>query len=191
MRPEKKPCFVRFCGAFEDGPYAAVLREESDPRPGQPSAAFVFLKQISPRDVIAGAVVLDLEILVRMLGEASRRLEERKNHLNETQRLPEGSLHAPSLTKSYRVDGRDDYTIEFVPQGDGTYKLYARRHPSDPWGKSSNEHHLFADKNICVSAGKGPRTLDQAKAIAMVWCNGWSEYCRTGTFPKGGRRVDV
>ena len=95
------------------------------------------------------------------------------------------------MIKEYRVDGRDYYKIDIRPQSDGTIKSFALDHPSDPWGKGVEENHLYSTGEICVSKGQEPRTMDRAKAIAMVWCEGWSVYVRTGVFPKGAKRINV
>ncbi len=96
------------------------------------------------------------------------------------------------MLKRYRVNGRDDYAIEFVePSSSPFYRLFAREHPADPYGKSVSECHLYSTDEICVAAGHEPKTLDRAKAIAVHWMEGWSQYVRTGEFPKGSRRVSV
>ena len=95
------------------------------------------------------------------------------------------------MIKHYLVDRRDRYTIEFRPQSDGTVKLFATEYPSNPYGGGPHDHHLYSSGEICVSAGHEPRTLDKAAAIAMVWCEGWSKYIRTGRFPSGSKRVNV
>ena len=95
------------------------------------------------------------------------------------------------MIKNFRVDGRDFYQIDFRDQPDGTIKLFDLNHPPDPHGKTSLEHHLCEDGWICVSPGSEPRTMDRAKAIAVHWMEGYSEYIRTGVFPKVGRRVTV
>ena len=95
------------------------------------------------------------------------------------------------MTKRYRVGGNYIFELEYRSQPDGTIKLFALDHPSDPHGKTSIEHHLCDDGWICVSQGNEPRTMDRAKAIAVHWMEGYSEYIRTGVFPKGGRRVTV
>lgn len=94
------------------------------------------------------------------------------------------------MLKRYRVNGRDDYAIEFVAS-EGKFKLFAREHPADPYGKPVNDCHLYSSGEICVAAGHEPVTLDRAKAIAVHWMEGWSQYVRTGEFPKGSRRVTV
>ncbi len=95
------------------------------------------------------------------------------------------------MIKHYLVNKRDRYTIEFRPQRGGTFKLFALSHPADPYPKGADENHLSSSGEICVSAGSEPRTIDKAQAIAMVWCEGWSTYIRTGKFPTGGKRVNV
>jgi hypothetical protein len=96
-----------------------------------------------------------------------------------------------SLTKRYRVDGTDEYTIEYRRESDGTYALYCHEHPRDPFGKGASTHHLYESGRICVASGHEPNTLDRATAIASVWMHGFSRYVRSGTFPRGGGRVNV
>ena len=95
------------------------------------------------------------------------------------------------MTKNYLVNGTDRYVMDFRSQSSGTWKIFSLEHPYDPYGKSVVDNHLYPSGEICVLAGYEPRTLDQAKAFAMVWCQGWSEYVRTGVFPKGSKRVNV
>ena len=95
------------------------------------------------------------------------------------------------MIKHYMVDKRDRYTIEFRPQRGGTFKLFALSHPADTYSNGVGTHHLYPSGEICVSSGKEPRTIDKAQAIAMVWCEGWSFYIRTGRFPNTAKRVNV
>jgi hypothetical protein len=95
------------------------------------------------------------------------------------------------VIKHYLVNRRDRYTIEFRSQPNGTIKLFALDHPPDPYASGAATNHLYSTGEICVSAGHEPQSLDQAKAIAMVWCEGWSTYVRTGRFPSGSKRVNV
>jgi hypothetical protein len=88
-----------------------------------------------------------------------------------------------TVRKEFRVDGRDNYAVDLVPQSDGSYKLYASHHPSDPHGKNSHETHLYSNKEICVAARRKPKTLAQATEISKAWCEGYSRYRRTGKFP--------
>jgi hypothetical protein len=95
------------------------------------------------------------------------------------------------MLKRYRVNGSDDYTIDYRAQADGTYKMFAVDHPSNPCGGCVSDHHLYSSGEICVSAGNEPRSLDRAKAIAVRWMEGYSKYIRTGEFPNGPARVNV
>ena len=98
---------------------------------------------------------------------------------------------ASEVTKRYRIGGRF-FTLRFVPNWWGSkWKIYADEHPPDPWGKGVGHNHLYASGEVCVAAGKEPGTLDRAIAIGQVWAHGWVEYCRTGEFPKGPKRVNV
>lgn len=96
-----------------------------------------------------------------------------------------------SITKNYRVDGRDDYTVSYTQQRDGTYKIHCSRHPPNPQSRRVDDCHLYSNGNVCVAAGKEPRTLDKAIAIGLVFCQGYSKYVRTGIFPNGRQRVNV
>ena len=95
------------------------------------------------------------------------------------------------MIKNYVVDKTDEYTIDYRPQADGTIKMFATDHPHDPYGKPVSENHLFSTNEICVTSGHEPRTMDRAKALAVHFMEGYSQYVRTGEFPKGSRRVHV
>ena len=95
------------------------------------------------------------------------------------------------MIKHYLVNKTDHYTIDYRPQSNGTIKLFATEHPYNPYGGPVTEHHLYSSDEICVASGHEPRTMDRAAAIAMVWCEGWSQYVRSGVFPKGSKRVNV
>lgn len=94
------------------------------------------------------------------------------------------------MKKSYVV-GKDKYTIDYVGQPDRTIKMFAELHPPDPHGAAVAESHLFPTGEICVSAGNAPETMDRAKAIAVHFMEGYSEYVQSGEFPNGKRRVHV
>lgn len=94
------------------------------------------------------------------------------------------------MIKNYLVDHCDAYTIDFR-QSDGTVKLFALKHPPNPYGGGVTDHHLYSTDEICVAAGHEPQTMDEAIAIALYWCEGWSAYIRTGRFPKGTKRYNL
>ncbi len=96
-----------------------------------------------------------------------------------------------AVIKEYVVDGRDEYVIQFEQQSNGVIRMDALEHPPDPHGKGVHQNHLYSSGQICVASGHEPRTFDRARAIAMSWCEGWSHYCRTGSFPNGAKRVNV
>ncbi len=95
------------------------------------------------------------------------------------------------MTKNYVVDGTHRFTIDFRLQSNGTYKLFALEHPDNPYGGSVQDHHLYSSGEICITAGFEAKTLDRARAMAMLWCEGWSQYIQTGSFPTGRRQVNV
>ena len=85
----------------------------------------------------------------------------------------------------------DEYTIAYRTRGNGTIRIDALERPADPF-RRVNEAHVDLDGTlVCVTAGREPRTLERAEAIAHAWMLGFSEYVRTGRFPRGTRRVDV
>ena len=73
-----------------------------------------------------------------------------------------------SVTKRYRIDGADEYTIEYRWLA-SFYKIFAVSCPSDPHGNGPGTHHRYDSGEICVAAGKEPRTLDNAIAVASLW----------------------
>src|SRR5262249_29009440 len=92
----------------------------------------------------------------------------------------------------------DTYRIRFVFHADwlglsprsGRYRLYVEKRPQCQM-ELGQAAHLLAGEEICVAAGREPRTLERAKAIAMVWLHGFGIYRRTGRFPNDGARVNV
>ncbi len=95
------------------------------------------------------------------------------------------------VTKRYRVRGSDTYTIHFERQAGGTYRIRCTEHPTNRYSSDATKCHLYNSGNVCVTAGKEPRSLDRAVAVAQVWMNGYSSYVRTGKFPNGKSRVNV
>ena len=84
----------------------------------------------------------------------------------------------------------DHYTIAYRREDKGWFTLLAEKHPHDPFHKE--ESHLYKDLiEVCVHKGKEPRTFEAAEALAYFWMLGFSEYVRTGEFPKGKRTVNV
>ncbi len=69
----------------------------------------------------------------------------------------------------FRVNGIDDYSIDIRWNG-SYYTLHPLNYPLTRRGGTAATHHLFDSGQICVSAGKEPRTIDNAKAICMAWC---------------------
>jgi len=51
--------------------------------------------------------------------------------------------------------------------------------------------HLLPGAYICIAAGREPKRLEQAKAIAMHWMRGFEVYRKSGSFPNGKARVQV
>jgi hypothetical protein len=95
------------------------------------------------------------------------------------------------ITKRYRVDDDDLYEIEYRRESDGTYSIWCRKHPHNPVGGGVSDHHLYSSGQVCVSAGREPRTLDRAVAIAHVFMKSFSHWVRHGTPGRTGGRVSV
>jgi hypothetical protein len=95
------------------------------------------------------------------------------------------------VQKRYRVNGKDNYTIRYERQSNGTFRIMCTEHPYNAHSTSVTKCHLFSNGEVCVTGGKEPRTLDRAVAIAQVWMEGYSRYVRTGKFPTGRKRVNV
>ena len=96
-----------------------------------------------------------------------------------------------TTSKRYRVDGANEYAIDYRQQSNGTFKIVATDCPSDSHGKGPETHHRYASGEICVAEGREPKSLDRAKAIAMAWIDGYEEYLATAQFPTGKRRIKV
>lgn len=94
-------------------------------------------------------------------------------------------------TKRYRVNKSDSFTIQYQEQPNGTIKIYCTEHPRNSYSADATKCHLYGSGEVCVTSGKEPRSLDRAKAIAMMWMEGYSRYVRTGRFPNSGGRVRV
>ena len=97
------------------------------------------------------------------------------------------------MLKEFIVHKVDRYAIRFEQQSNGYFKLFAIRRPTDPHGGGVLQNHVYTDNSICVSAGKEPRTLDKAIAVAHFWMTGYSAYIRDpeGHFSNNAARVSV
>lgn len=95
------------------------------------------------------------------------------------------------VSRHYLVNGVDRYVIDYLPQSNGTWKLYCFQHPHNSRNSAVTICHLYSSGEICVAAGNEPRSLERAMAIGMFWANGYSNYIRTGTFPNGQTKVNV
>lgn len=95
-----------------------------------------------------------------------------------------------TTTKHYRSRSGDNYAIRYEEKN-GKYKMYADQHPEPARRGPASDSHLYKSGEICVTKGQEPRSMDRAKGVAQVWMEGYSEYCRSGEFPTGKRRVDV
>ena len=87
-----------------------------------------------------------------------------------------------SVRKEYRVNRCDLFVIDYVKTSKGFYEIYARRHPPDRFQRGVTHHHLYSNGQVCVTAGREPRTLEAAQYIARHWMESYSTYTRTGTF---------
>ena len=86
----------------------------------------------------------------------------------------------------------DNYIIRYERGGDGIWRIFAEEHPDNGYDDAVTECHLYSSGEVCVDHSKFvPRELDQAKACAYLWMEGYSQYVRTGHFPTTGARVRV
>jgi hypothetical protein len=96
-----------------------------------------------------------------------------------------------AVTKHYRVNGKDVYTVTYTKKWNGKYKINCSQHPHNSKSTNVNDCHLYGNGEVCVTSGKEPRTLDKAQAIGLAFCEGYSQHIRTGRFPNGAKRVNV
>ena len=88
-----------------------------------------------------------------------------------------------TVRKEYRINGIHNFVIDAVPQRNGTYRIYARLYPPDIHRRGADHNHLLSGNQICVAAGREPRTAAAAITIGRCWAEGWSQYITTGWFP--------
>lgn len=93
---------------------------------------------------------------------------------------------------TYKMPTGGTYRIQFRRAGliGGHYRMRVLQRPECPYPLGVAAHLLEAD-HICVATGREPRTIEQAKALAFHWMNGFETYRRTGSFPNGRARFDV
>ncbi len=95
-------------------------------------------------------------------------------------------------TFTYKMPTGGTYRIEFRRMGllGGPYVMRVLQQPECryPLGHPA---HLLDGNHICVTHGREPKTLDQAKAVAFHWMIGFEKYRQTGAFPNGRARFDV
>lgn len=98
-----------------------------------------------------------------------------------------------AVRSEYRETKTGDlYEILYQRDEDGVYHIHAERHPRNRYDESVAACHLHRDGELCVDHAKfEPRTLDQAKACAYLWMEGYSQYVRSGRFPDTGGDVHV
>jgi hypothetical protein len=86
---------------------------------------------------------------------------------------------------------RHPYVIEYRLESEGYYTIWCTEHPENPFDTSVVKCHLYSNGKVCVAAGKEPRTIEVAEAIAHYWMARYSEYVRRGVFVDDGGRVGV
>lgn len=91
----------------------------------------------------------------------------------------------------YRVDDWANFQLEFRRESDDTYSIWCLERPENRYGGTVRDHHLYDSGQVCVSAGREPDTLDRAIAIAHVFMNSFSHWCKTGRPGRTGGRVNV
>lgn len=93
--------------------------------------------------------------------------------------------------QKYRVDDWASFRLEFRRESDGTYTIWCLEQPHNPHGGSVQDHHLYSSGQVCVSAGREPRSLARAIAIAQIFMNSFCHWCATGQRGRTGGRVNV
>lgn len=97
-----------------------------------------------------------------------------------------------NVMRRFRTERHGDlFAFEFRQQHDGHFDIFCFEHPTTPLDTSVSRCHIYPTGEVCVRAGREPLTLDRAIAIATVWAEGYSHYCRTGRFPRGTKKVHV
>lgn len=97
------------------------------------------------------------------------------------------------MIKNYLVHKVDRYSIQFAGQPDRTIKMFVLQRPTDPHRGGVLKNHVYSDGSICVAAGREPRSMHRAEAVAHMWMTGYSAYIRDpeGQFANDACRVDV
>jgi hypothetical protein len=95
-------------------------------------------------------------------------------------------------TFTYKMPTGGTYRIEFRRTGlfAGHYDMRVLDRPECPF-PLGYPAHLLEGARICVTQGREPKSLDQAKAVAFHWMSGFEQYRQTGAFPNGRARFDV
>lgn len=96
-----------------------------------------------------------------------------------------------SFRKELRVNGVDDYVIDFVETKSGKWAVYPRVYPHCPY--ELRDAHFLEDGRLCIDASVAPRMKrwEFAVAVAKAWASGFSQFIRTGQFPNDGGNVSV
>lgn len=96
-----------------------------------------------------------------------------------------------SFRKEFRVNGRDEYVIDFVELTNGQWGIFPRMYPACKC--ELRDVHLLEDGRVCIDASVAPQMVrwEFAVAVSKAWAKGFSEFIRTGYFPNNGGRVSV
>ncbi len=109
------------------------------------------------------------------------------------QAVVEGNL--PATTRYLEVDGARGWLFPVTSEAGDAFQLFLWFDGSAYQVKlvrpvvddrlDPHRCHLFPDGRICLSEanGGGMPTLQGAFAKSVVWCNGFSVFRRTGSFP--------
>jgi hypothetical protein len=76
--------------------------------------------------------------------------------------------------------GTDHYAVEYVWNEDH-YDIYNTARPSNPYSSDPHKTHLYTSTNeVCVAAGKEPKTVQEADRVARAFIDHYSTYVRDG-----------
>jgi hypothetical protein len=100
----------------------------------------------------------------------------------------------PADTEEVEVDGTTGYVFQFKCREGDPYEVLLKYeaslyyaylfHPELPEDINRFKTHVRSDGAICLDRWTvGARTLAQGYVMSVLWCNAYSIYLRTGTFP--------
>lgn len=144
--------------------------------------------------VIVVIVVVVLVVLISRNNSTQQQSQSRQYTPREKRDLEEMRRVASNATPEFFNDGIVWY--ERTTQGgrryhlaywyaDGDYKAAVMEGDNPEDRGYPAKSHLFDNREICLKGNSEPRynSVAEARARAILWALGYSEYLRTGVFP--------